>query len=370
MLDGFDSGFMHRDDVHPIDLLALNAVGDAAVVEVGAGRSAADRSAHAITVVFDDVDDRQLPQRRHVEALVDLALVDRAVAQIGHRDPPVVAVAMSKAETGTDRYLSPDDAVSAEEILLAAEHVHRAALAVRIAAAPAGQLGHHTLRVHAAGQHMAVIAVGGDDRVALLQRGLHADDYRLLSDIEMTKSADQPHAVHLACPLLETADQQHIGVPALQRLRRDVRLGGLDPVGLARGGHSGFPPGCPEAWCQIPRFATSGASFPGLQADCPARFQGHGGAGIGSWPRTSPVRDQRGFAGCMITISSGAAKSSVRRTCESSRSGSRWSERILAARRSSLARSAATSASAVLAVRNSCVSRVQARRPRSPSTRW
>src|SRR5204862_2867080 len=105
----------------------------------------------------------------------------------GYRDPPIVTIAMGKAKARADRHLSADDAVTAEEVLLATEHVHRTALAVRIAAAPAGQLGHHALRVHAAGQHMAVIAVGGDDRVALLQRGLHADDHRFLSDIEMTK---------------------------------------------------------------------------------------------------------------------------------------------------------------------------------------
>src|ERR1043166_9563498 len=61
MLGGFEGGLMHRDDVHAVDLLAGNAVGDAAVVEVGAGRGAADRGPHAVAVVLDDIDDRQLP---------------------------------------------------------------------------------------------------------------------------------------------------------------------------------------------------------------------------------------------------------------------------------------------------------------------
>src|SRR5712671_4911849 len=43
MLDGFDGRFVHRDDIHSVDLLARNAVGHAAVVEVGTGRGAADR---------------------------------------------------------------------------------------------------------------------------------------------------------------------------------------------------------------------------------------------------------------------------------------------------------------------------------------
>jgi hypothetical protein len=122
---------------------------------------------------------------------------------------------MGKAEPGADRHLGAHNAMAAKEILLAAEHVHRAALAVRITAPPPGQFRHHALRIHAAGQHVAVIAVGGHDRVALLQRRLHADDHRLLPDIKMAEPTDQPHAVHLPGPLLEAADQQHVGVPAL-----------------------------------------------------------------------------------------------------------------------------------------------------------
>src|SRR5579871_3652883 len=101
---------------------------------------------HAVLVVLDHVDDRQLPQRRHVERFGDLALVDRAIAQVGHRDQRLLAVAVRKREAGADRHLGADDAVAAVEILLAAEHVHRAALALRVAAAASGQLGHDATR--------------------------------------------------------------------------------------------------------------------------------------------------------------------------------------------------------------------------------
>ena len=59
---------------------------------------------------------------------------------------------------------------------------------------------------------MAVVAIAGDDRVALLQGHLHADDDRFLPDVEVAEPADQPHAVHLAGLLLEAADQQHLAV--------------------------------------------------------------------------------------------------------------------------------------------------------------
>ena len=45
------------------------------------------------------------------------------------------------------------------------------------------------------GQHVAMIAVGRDDRVALLDNRLHAHDDRFLTDIEMAEAADQTHAV-------------------------------------------------------------------------------------------------------------------------------------------------------------------------------
>ena len=85
-------------------------------------------------------------------------------------------------------------------------------LPLRIAVLPAGQLRHHAFGVHAAGQHVAVVAVAGDDFVARFERHLHADDDRFLADVEVAEAADQAHAVHLAGLLLEPADQQHLAV--------------------------------------------------------------------------------------------------------------------------------------------------------------
>ena len=57
-----------------------------------------------------------------------------------------------------------------------------------------------------------MIAIGGDDLIALLQRHLHADDHRLLADIKMAEAADTAHAVKLTGLLLEAADQQHAAI--------------------------------------------------------------------------------------------------------------------------------------------------------------
>jgi hypothetical protein len=108
-------------------------------------------------------------------------------------------------------------------------------LPLGIAADAPGQLGHHAPGVHAAGEHVAVVAIGGRGLVALLGRGHHADDHRLLPDIEMAEAADQPHAVELAGLLLEAADDQHVAIGLAQQ-RRVGLGGGLAARAAARGG--------------------------------------------------------------------------------------------------------------------------------------
>ena len=229
----------HLEDVHAVDLAAGDVVGLAALVEIGAGRGARDRGAHAVLVVLDDEHDRQLPQRRHVEGLHHLALVGGAVTVIGQRYRIVTAVVVGKAEAGADRHAGADDAVAAVEVLRAREHVHRAALALGVAALAPGELGHHPLGVHAAGQHVAVVAVGGHHRVDLFEVGLHAHHHGLLADVEVAEAGDLALAVELARLLLETADQQHVAVE-LEQLRLALlgpgrgrfRLGGFRFGGL------------------------------------------------------------------------------------------------------------------------------------------
>ena len=231
------AGRADREDVHPVHRLARDAECRAAGIERGRGGRALERGAHRVLVVLDHEDHRQLPQARHVEGLVDLALVGRAVAEIGEGDVVVAAVLVGEGEARADRHVGADDAVAAVEVLLLREHVHRPALAAGVSARPAGQLRHHALRVHAAGQHVAVVAVGGDALVAVLGRGFQADDHRLLADVEVAEAADQAHSVKLARLFLEAADQQHLAVESQQFVLGRVRL-----RGAARCGHRRFPP--------------------------------------------------------------------------------------------------------------------------------
>src|SRR5205085_3348600 len=124
------------------------------------------------------------------------------------------SVLVGQGNAGPQARLRPDDAVPAIEAGLGREHVHRAALALGRAPGPAGQLGHDLVGVHAAGQHVAVVAIAGDDLVARSAHRLHAHGDRFLADVEVAEAANQPHAVELAGPLLEAADEQHVAVIA------------------------------------------------------------------------------------------------------------------------------------------------------------
>ena len=119
MLDGAVGGILHGAHIHAVDLLAGNAEGSAARAElIRHGGGARGRRAHGIAVVLDDEDDRQLPERGHVEGLVDLALVGRAIAEIGDRHMVVAAILVGEGEARAQRHLRADDAVAAEELLL------------------------------------------------------------------------------------------------------------------------------------------------------------------------------------------------------------------------------------------------------------
>ena len=108
--------------------------------------------------------------------------------------------------------------------------MHGAALPLGIAAPPAGQFRHDALRIHAADEHVAVIAIGCDDLIAFPDRHLHADDDRLLADIEVTETADLPHAVELTRLLLKAANEEHLPVGA--QLFLFAQFGGSLFIGL------------------------------------------------------------------------------------------------------------------------------------------
>src|SRR3546814_7540701 len=89
--------------------------------------------------------------------------------------------------------------------------MHRPALAVADARLPPSQLGHDDIGIDPVGEHVAMVAIAGDDAVTLaIERALEPYRHRFLPDVEVAETADQAQAVKLPGFFLEPADQQHL----------------------------------------------------------------------------------------------------------------------------------------------------------------
>ena len=150
------------------------------------------------------------------------------------RDGVLALVVGGERDAGRQRQVAADDPVAAQEAALGVEQVHGAAAPARGAALAAEQLGHHDLRVGAARQHLAVLAVGREQVVLVAHRGDGADDRRLLPDREMQEAADLGLHVHLLRALLEVPDQEHL----VEQLERGLLVGQL---ALRRAPSAGCP---------------------------------------------------------------------------------------------------------------------------------
>jgi hypothetical protein len=93
-----------------------------------------------------------------------------------------------------------------------------------------------TLGIDLVGEHVAVVAIAGDDAVlADLHRRLEADRDRFLADVEVAETADQPEAVKLPGALLEPAYEQHLAIEI-----EKLVLACLVALGLGRALRLGF----------------------------------------------------------------------------------------------------------------------------------
>ena len=186
------------------------------VVTVGAlderipGGAAVLAGAHGVLVVLDDVDDGKFPQGRKVEGFMEGALVHRAVAEVANGDLTGLVILLGEGNPGREGGLSPDDAVAAVKMLFLAEKVHRAALAAGATGDFAEKFGHTLPGAHSPGEGVAMIPVGGDDRIILVERGDGTDGNGLLADIEVAKTADLGLHESLGGLLLEPTDENHL----------------------------------------------------------------------------------------------------------------------------------------------------------------
>ena len=131
---------------------------------------------------------------------------------LGHRQPD------------GERQSAADNSVAAIEAGGSVEQVHRPAAPVAAAFGLAVHLGHDRIHRHAAGESMAVLAIGRDHRVGWRQRLHRTDGDRLLADVEMHESADLLLLIKLGAFLLEAPDAHHRAQQCQQVLAVQMRL--------------------------------------------------------------------------------------------------------------------------------------------------
>jgi len=156
--------------------------------DVGHRRDALERRAHAVPVVLAEKNHRQLPDRRHIQRLVERPDVHRSFAEKADAHFVAAQVLAGERETGSEGYVAADDAVAAHEAFLGIEEVHGAALALGAARRLPEQLRHHRVGRDPLDERLAMLAVGADDVVVVLQRRERADGDRFLSDVEGDRS--------------------------------------------------------------------------------------------------------------------------------------------------------------------------------------
>src|SRR4051794_29031433 len=148
-----------RDDVLPVDRLG----GDAEALRPRRDRPGRDLHVVrvlVVEVVLADVDDRQLPERRHVHHLVEQALAERALAEEADGDTIGAEHLRAEAGSGRDPGRPADDRVRAEIAVRVVGDVHRPALAPAVALLLAEQLAEHQPRIGALRDTVAVAAMG------------------------------------------------------------------------------------------------------------------------------------------------------------------------------------------------------------------
>jgi hypothetical protein len=173
-----------------------------------------DAGDHVVGIVLQHVDDRQFPQRGHVQRFGKRALLGRAVAEEAQHHLPLPADLRRVRGAGRLRDALPDDPGRTEEPALGIGQVHRAAVTAAQPGGPPVDLGHHGVRIAAEDQGIAVTSVGGHHLVTRMERGQRPDDRRLRPVGQVGVAADHARVLgeRRLDPLLELPDPQHLPV--------------------------------------------------------------------------------------------------------------------------------------------------------------
>ena len=114
----------HCQHVHAVDVFRFEFISARFLRNVLQRHGALERSAHAVFVVFANVDAGQLPKLRHIQRLVESTLVHGSFAKEADGYLIGLFVLAGKSDASRQRNLSTDNCVAAEKIQLRIKEVH------------------------------------------------------------------------------------------------------------------------------------------------------------------------------------------------------------------------------------------------------
>ena len=200
----------HEPDAHAVDRLRRD-VHDLRARSDLARRHRAERRVLAVAVVLADEEEGQLQDLAEVEALEDVTLVHRTVAEIRHGNAACRAL---QRQRGSRRRgdAAADDPERPDQTVVRRVHVHRAGAT----AVDAGLACEHHLEqllgVDTDRKRVTVTAVGRGDTNALLEQARDPGRDRFLPRVQMGRPVDLALEEERLHELLEAADEQHLAV--------------------------------------------------------------------------------------------------------------------------------------------------------------
>ncbi len=205
-----------RDPQHVAVLDALRRQAERRCARADVGHVLADAlvGVDRVAVVLAEEEHGQLLQRGEVQALVEDALVDRAVAE--HREHHARLAAQFHRDRIADRVRDrrADHRRGAEDTRRDVDHVHRAALAACAAGRLAVELREHRAQIAALGEIERVRAIRTEDGVVAAQRFADADRHRLLPDRKVHRRLDHVGRIDARDLLFDAADPVERAVDA------------------------------------------------------------------------------------------------------------------------------------------------------------
>ena len=171
-------------------------------------------------VVFNDENDRQLPELRHVHAFEKLTVVAGSIAEErgSHGIARGITQGIALVAAGEGRSQGHGDAFGNEgeatkEVVLFGEEVHRATASLAAAGGFSEQLTHDFAGGNAGAQCMDMVSVGTAEPVVLtLHRADHAGTDGFLTVVEVDKAKHLAAVVHLRALVLKATTEGHVAV--------------------------------------------------------------------------------------------------------------------------------------------------------------